>query len=123
MELKRLISIIYNRILLFEIWDSVKKCVKDDLNKGNIILVLNKHQKKFFTCPEKMPSEYFTEENIEQIFFVETDMGQNLKIVQKNLGIGFESECDEIIFIIFDENENVLYYSSSKENNSVYTYK
>ena len=117
MKIKEILKKLKNNILLSEILNDVKICVKEDLNMGNIVEVLNKKQEKYSTCPEGYPSEYYSKKNMTEEFLIKTDTEVTLLIVQKYLGINFEAPCDEELFIIYDENKEVLYDSSNKENN------
>ncbi len=117
MKIKDILKKIKNSILLSEVWDDAKKCVIEDLNMGNVIEVLDKRQKKYFTCPEGFPSEYCSKCNIDDEFTVKTDTERTLIIIQKYLGLNFEAPCDKALFIIYDKNKELLYDSSNKAYN------
>ena len=117
MRTKGILKKFKNSIQLSEVWDDVKKCVIEDLNMGNVIEVLGKRQKKYYTCPKGLPSEYCSKCNIDDEFTVKTDTEKTLIIVQKYLGLNFEEPCDESLFIIYDENKELLYDSSNKACN------
>jgi len=117
MKVKVFLKNLKNRIRLLDIWTEVEKYVKDNLDMGNIVEVLEKEQEKYYTCPKGCPSEYCSRENITEKFVVKTDKEIKLILVQKYLGLNFEAPCDNSIFMIYDENNNLLYDSSNKENN------
>lgn len=123
MKVKEILKKIRNNMMLSGIMDDVKKCVRENLNMGNIVEVLQKRKEKFYTCPAGFPHEYYSKDNMIEEFLVKTDKGVTLLIVQKFLGINFEAPCDEVLFIIYGENKEVLYDSSNKENIIIKTYE
>lgn len=76
---------------------------------GNVIEVLGKRQKKYYTCPKGFPPEYCSKCNVDDEFTIKTDTEKTLIIVQKYLGLNFEDSCDE--------NKELLYDSSNKACN------
>ena len=118
MNIKDSLKKFKNSIMLSEIWDDAKKCVAEVLNMGNVVEVLGKSKRKYETCPENFPSEYCSNSNIDVEFAVKTDNGKSLIIVQKYLGLNFEAPCDDTLFIIYNENREVLYDSSKEKDNN-----
>ncbi len=105
----------YNFAMEFGIWELTKDCIKNNLNAGEIVEIINGGKCGFYHSATGLLEDCSAIENVESRYTVRTSTGEILIICQSYYSFGFDGLADRVFLRIYNDKDELLYTSEKNQ--------